>query len=398
MEEIGDYVVASGLSYAVYGGTRNDVGLNGWLLGAKERWGEKFVGIYYNDEVGGYMLDSTVFLETAYHVEGMPVPMPRVAKTDRGAIICYSYDESQKGGPVLVSTVAYWPDGRIVIENFSENITYYPDGTVVIFENKKGNVYTTASGNVTQYPNAIQSYEQVLKQNPIQTYDDAARAYVNMNRELIEELNKPQLEQEQILVFTAEYGLYWWDYQSGYDLVFAELAWNNSVTQEIGLVRGVANLQNKHWGTLLTWKYTHAPYLVDGEEMFEQMKISYEAGAEYVLIFNYSEDPKNPNTLQDEHFQALERFWNDIVQNPEVIHGGIKAEAVLVLPQNYGGGMRNPDDTIWGIWPADNTTKEIYNQIQNKIEQHGLKLDIVFEDPNFLVTGKYSRIYTWNQK
>jgi hypothetical protein len=396
MNEIGDYVVASGLSYAVYGGTRNDVGLNSWLLGAKERWGDWFIGIYYNDEVGGYMLDKTVFLETAYQIEGAPVPMPKVAKTDSGTIILYNYNESQDVEPILLSTITFWSDGKIIMENSIETITYYPDGTITIFENKKGNVYTTAI-NITKYPNSIQSYEQVLKQNPIQTYDDAAKAYVNMNNALIEEINTSALKRRHILVFTADYGLHWWDYQSGYDLVLTELAWNNSVTQEISLARGAANLQNKQWGTMITWKYTHPPFLTGGEEMFEQMKSSYEAGAQYVLIFNYSEDPANPNILQEEHFLALERFWNDVVQNSEVVHGGIKAEAVLVLPKNYGYGMRTVQDTIWGIWPADDTTQELWRQLQSKIDQYGLKLDIVFDDPNHPVTEKYPNIYYWNQ-
>ena len=171
-----------------------------------------------------------------------------------------------------------------------------------------------------------------------------------------------------------------------------------SITQEIGLVRGAANLQGKSWGTIITWKYTHPPYLTNGEEMFEQIKVSYEAGAEYVMIFNYSEDSTNPNILQEEHFQALERFWNDVVQNSKVKHGGIKANTVLILPQNYGWGMRHPDDHIWGIWRPDNTSQQIWNQLQTKIDKHELKLDIVYEDPNYPATGKYNNIYYWDQK
>ena len=397
MEEIGDYVVGSGLSYAVCGGTRNDVCSNVWLLGAKERWGERFVGIYYNDEVGGYMLDKMVFLEVSYQIEGSSVLMPGVVKTDEGAIILYEYVESKEGVPSLLSLVTYWPDGKIVMEKLGETVTYYADGVITVLENKNGHFYTTMS-NITKYSKPIQAYDQVLEQNPIQTYDDAAMAYVKMNNALIEEINKAELEQEQVLVFTAEYGLYWWDYKSGYDLVLAELAWNHSDIQEIALVRGAAKLQNKQWGTMITWKYTHPPYLTDGLEMFEQMKMSYEAGAQYVMIFNYSEDPANPNTLQEEHFVALERFWREVVQNPEVKHGGIKAEVALVLPQNYGWGMRSSQDNIWGIWHTDNTTQEIWDQLQNKIEQYGLKLDIVFEDPKHPVAGKYPSIYYWNQR
>lgn len=133
--------------------------------------------------------------------------------------------------------------------------------------------------------------------------------------------------------------------------MLAQLGWNNTIEQEIGLVRGAANLQGKSWGTIITWKYTHPPFLADGQEIFEQMKTSYETGAEYIIVFNYSEeDPTNSNTLQEEHFQALERFWVEVVQNPEITHGTIKAEAALVLPINFGWGMRNPTERIWGIW------------------------------------------------
>jgi hypothetical protein len=66
---------------------------------------------------------------------------------------------------------------------------------------------------------------------------------------------------------------------------------------------------------------------------------------------------------------------------------------VLVLPQNYGWGMRAKDDNIWGIWSADETSVEIWSQIESKIDQYGVKLDIVFKDSNYPVTGKYDHIY-----
>ena len=157
-------------------------------------------------------------------------------------------------------------------------------------------------------------------------------------------------------------------------MVLAELGWNNTVAQEIGLVRGAANLQDKSWGTIITWKYTQPPYLTSGEEMFEQMRTSYECGAEYVVVFNYAEDMEGPyGTLQEEHFQALERFWNEVVQNPNVVHGGVKAEAALVLPKNYGWGMRNPHDIIWGLWNTNSTSEQIWTQLQDKLEPIRLK-------------------------
>jgi hypothetical protein len=403
LEEIGDYVITSDLNYAISGVTSTAY-VNWWVNDAKERWGEQFIGIYYNDEPGGNMLDGQVKLESTvirYDDGGISIE-ENITKREMGAISIYDYEKD----------TTYFPDGTININikqydtqtgrrlsQSHETILYYPNGTITVYKGDFENRTVYTSENITKYRLPTQSYEEILKQKPIQTFDDSAKAFVNATEKTMEDmfLHKSQLE-ESILVFTADYGLYWWDYQSGYDLVLAELGWNNSIAQEIGLVRGAANLQGKSWGTILTWKYTHTPYLTDGEEMFEQMKTSYEAGAEYVLVFNYSEDKEKPNTLQEEHFQALERFWNDVVQNPKVKHGGIKANAVLVLPQNYGWGMRHSDDKIWGIWPADETSQQIWQTLQNKIDKHGLKLDIIYEDSNYPIAGRYNNIYYWNQE
>ncbi|MDR2699362.1 MAG: hypothetical protein LBC12_00825 [Nitrososphaerota archaeon] len=335
------------------------------------------------------MLDGYVDLGNIAIQSEMGTSHPLVIKAAGGAIITNT--------DPMIDYTTHHPDGAITVSNGSTIVTYYPNRTTTLFEVENNNFYTIANG--TEYLSQIpSSYDLVSKRNPIQNCDDAAKAFMNKNEALLESINKIQINQKDLLVFTADYGLYWWDYKSGYDMVLAELGWNNSITQEIGLVRGAATLQSKSWGTILTWKYTQPPYLADGNEMFEQMKTSYDAGAEYVIIFNYSEDPANPNTLQEEHFQALERFWNDVVQNPKIKHGGIKAEAVLVLPQNYGWGMRHPNDHIWGIWQPDDISQQIWNQLQNKLDKHGLKLDIVFEDPNYPTTGKYPTTYYWNQK
>ena len=101
--------------------------------------------------------------------------------------------------------------------------------------------------------------------------------------------------------------------------------------------------------------------------------------------------------MTDEHFEALESFWNDIVKNPEVIHGSVKAEAVLVLPQNYGWGMRNPEDKIWAFWGPDTKSEQIWTILQQLLQQYGTHLDIVYDDPAFPVTGNDQQIYYWNQ-
>ena len=395
MDEIGDYACNSNLNYAISGSTHTKHWIYNYLIEAKERWGKQFIGIYYTDEPGGNMLDGQInpMISTDYlSKDGEQITKSiRIEKGRSGEIITYTTELID--GQRSMSVTKYFTDGTIAIQSYPIYINYYPNGTITAYNSETDKTDFFTSENRTQYSIPILPYEQVLKQNPIQTIDDAAEAFVNMNKNRLADINKTQLQKESILVFTADYGLYWWDYKGDFDVILAELAWNHSVAQHIGLVRGAATLQGKSWGTIITWKYTHPPYLTSGAEMFEQMKTSYEAGAEYVIIFNYSEDPTNPNTLQEEHFRALERFWHDVVQNSEVIHGGIKAEAVLVLPQNYGWGMRAKDDNIWGLWPADEATVEIWSQIESKIDQYGLKLDIVFKDSNYPVTGKYDHIY-----
>ena len=77
------------------------------------------------------------------------------------------------------------------------------------------------------------------------------------------------------------------------------------------------------------------------------MRIAYEASAEYVWLFTYLNLENNVcGAMKDEHFDALERFWNDLVKNPEVVYGNIDAEIALILPRNCGWGMRHPDDRI----------------------------------------------------
>ena len=126
------------------------------------------------------------------------------------------------------------------------------------------------------------------------------------------------------------------------------------------------------------------------------MHMAYECGAEYIVLFNYAEDMEVPyGTLQNEHFDALERFWNEVVQNPEAVNGGIKADTALILPSNYGWGMRRPEDRIW-FWGPDEDSSPIWNISRKLLSQYGLDLDLVYEDAAFPVASNYSRVYYWN--
>lgn len=228
------------------------------------------------------------------------------------------------------------------------------------------------------------------------TYDAIANRY-NLGFRVFDQGFRTAKE-SSIDLFVSDYALYWFDYLAGYDVVLAQAGWNHSLVQNIALVRGAARMQSKRWGTIITWKYNNPPYLDNGEAIYGQMCTAYESGAEYVVLFNYPALESNYyGVMMDEHFCALEHFWNDVVKNPEVVHGKIEAEAALVLPRNYGWGMRRPDDRIWGWWGPDEKSPQIWAISRQLLSQYGLRLDIVLEDPAFPIEGVYPQIYYWNQ-
>ena len=390
-----------------------------------------FAGVYYGDEYGGKMLEENKDLSPYFN---------QASGNNSGSTDFSNRIKVMKapGFGLDTNEGTFYPDGRIAVTKYisvppdpsifkggNENtpvyidnktlttITYYPNATVVIEETKTKDFYysnftsTTAlidhnfytAENGTDRINQLPTYQQLLDKNPLANCTAAANFFEGYIGQPIQDFSQYwSLGNRSFPIFTSDYALYWWDYKAGYDMTLAQLGWNNTVNQEIGLVRGAANLQNKSWGTIITWKYMQPPYLPDGDEMFNQLRASYEAGAKYSIIFNYAKDMNGTyGTLQEEHFQALERFWRDVVKNPFVGHGSAKAEAALVLPKDFGWGMRNPSDNIWGLWNANATSQQIWTQLQSKLAQYGSKLDIVYEDPASPVAGKYRQIYYWNQ-
>ncbi len=229
--------------------------------------------------------------------------------------------------------------------------------------------------------------------NPVNSsYDAAAAGFVyGAKRELAFVPSK-----NLTTVFVSDYALHWFDYLGSYDVVFTQVGWNHSYPQGIALVRGAANLQNKDWGVLMTWKYNGTPYLDSGQAIYSQMVSAYTAGAKYISIFNYPTLEDNAyGVMKDEHFEALEQFWKD-ARTGSIKYGSVKAEAVLVLPRNYGWGMRNPDDRIWGFWNSDDKSPQIWQLSRALLSQYGFRLDIVYDDPEFPVAGRYPQIYYWN--
>lgn len=239
--------------------------------------------------------------------------------------------------------------------------------------------------------NKTDTYENVTN------YDEAANAYT-------ESLGSTQsmndMKALEIKSFTSDYALQWFDYQVGYDTILTELMGTNETTknQQISLCRGAANVQNKQWGAILTWSSKNPPYLESGAELLQDMLQAYKAGAKYIVIFNYPTYPEsNPyGILTEDQFRAMENFWKQIHSTQKNSFGSIEGEAAFVLPKNYGWGMRNPGDRIWGLWNSDSLSATLWNQKDQLIKTYGLSLDIIYDDTTFNFNEKYSTIFFWN--
>jgi len=155
-------------------------------------------------------------------------------------------------------------------------------------------------------------------------------------------------------------------------------------------------MQGKNWGIIIDWQSLSPIVLQSGDQMYSEMKQSYESGAEYVVAFNYSPGNNGTGLLQEEQFAALQKFWTDVVQNPKETNS-VKAKEALVLPNDYGWGMRNENDNIWGLWQPDNSSQQIWNSLQTSLSKYGSKLDIVYEDPAYPTAGRYQQVLYWNE-
>jgi hypothetical protein len=231
-----------------------------------------------------------------------------------------------------------------------------------------------------------------IQSHPPENYDEMANLFLE-SWQTMPGLHSLRTLTNPPTTFTSDYALYWFDYLAGYDVILAQIGLNQSRAQDIALVRGAARAQNKNWGVIITWTYNQLPYLEDGNELYQDMLMAYENGAEYVVVFN-SPQINDYGVLSQEHFDALEKFWHKI--QTEQSFSRISAQAVLVLPKNYGWGMRNPNDTIWGLWSADEKSPKIWNVTKTLLNRYGSQIDIVYDDNLFSVRDKYSEIYYWN--
>lgn len=236
--------------------------------------------------------------------------------------------------------------------------------------------------------------------NSEKDYASAANAYT---RNLTADI-KPYLS-TNTFTFTADYGLYWFDYKAGYDFVLADYGFNNSRPLQLALCRGAANAHGKDWGIMVTHESSKDQNLVTGDQLYQELVMSYDAGAKYAVIFNFAETeryPKEPlyptqyGIIFEEHFEALDRFWEYLHSNPQK-HGSLKADVVLVLPQVFGMGFRNSGERIWGLFEADYWSERIFSDVQTYVNQYGSRLGIVYDDAAFneAIKSSYDEIIYW---
>jgi hypothetical protein len=359
VDELGDYAVSAGMYFLPYFGNYIQSSFAPWLEEAKQKWGTHLLGVYYGDEPGGKMLDDYVEyqdLATGDSITKTKYGDIVVQKTD-GIVINYALS-----GVIQLYEPALANSGS----DIDSEAAFYPNGTIDV-------VKPAANGF------SFDSYQELESLRPFKDLNDTAQRFYDRDKNSIDFLKN------STKVFTSDYALYQFDYSSGYDVVLGQIGWNLSLNQQLSLMRGAANLEHKDWGIVITWKYQGPDlYLDNGTEILNQMRTAYDCGAKYFVLFDYYDsDNSTYGTLKPEHFQALQTFWNDVVKNPNVVQGSIKADSVLVMPQNYGWGTRWQQDHIWGIFNANETTAKIWNLMQTTLQEHGLKIDIVCDDPEF---------------
>ena len=196
-------------------------------------------------------------------------------------------------------------------------------------------------------------------------------------------------------LFTSDYALYWYDYEAGYNTVFAEFALDYDRTLNLDLVRGAATAQNKDWGVMITWKYTQPPYMESGPELYNDMVLAYENGAKYIIVFDSNKD-WTQNVLTQTQLDAIKEFWQYTQTNPQT-ENPVNDRIGYVLPDDYGYGFRGPTDKIWGLWPSDNLTIDISMSIKTLMQICGNNLDIIYPDGSQPVQSiGYKSIIYWN--
>jgi hypothetical protein len=283
---------------------------------------------------------------------------------------------------------------------YDYNLKNWTTGAQQNYGDKFLGVYRIDEPGGKELENATGGSERFL--NP-SDFSQAVRNYTGAAEQYVSYLNAHLTILSERLyptIFTSDFGLYWFDYKAGYSTVLGEFVWNQSRQTTIALCRGAASVQNKDWGIIVTWMYDNPPYIESGPQLYDDLVLAYNAGAKYIAVFD---SPMFPSTnqygiLAEEHFEALEDFWNYAHSNPQAF-GADSAKVAYVVPDGYGFGFRNPHDTIWGIWSADDLAPKVFNDVNTLIDRYSSSFDIVYDDPQYTATiiSKYGKLLFWNE-
>lgn len=226
-----------------------------------------------------------------------------------------------------------------------------------------------------------------------ENYTDAASKFVVTLEEASQQFFSRYSQPINIMTFTADYALYWFDYEAGWDVVFTEYGWNVSRQLQTALGRGAAKMHNKEWGAIVTWTYQNPPYIEDAEMLYNDLVLAYNNGAKYILVFNYPTNITEYGILTPEHLDSLKEFWNYINIYPQPIQTSMTA---YVLPEDYGFGFRGPEDRIWGLWDTDELTPQLWKEANSILKKYGEKLDIVYDTADLGRERQYEKMIFWN--
>jgi len=91
-------------------------------------------------------------------------------------------------------------------------------------------------------------------------YSDAASLYVHHMYTFVGNVTA-FYSPANVTLYTSDYALIWYDYASGYDVVFGEFVENKSRQLAIALSRGAAKTLDKDWGIIITYSEQNHPTL-----------------------------------------------------------------------------------------------------------------------------------------
>jgi len=241
-------------------------------------------------------------------------------------------------------------------------------------------------------------WKRLVEEGKANSYTEAANIYVNRLRNEVFSYYEENMDAGDLKRFSADYALYWFTYEGGYDVLLAEFGWNHSRPLNIALVRGAATMQDKEWGAIITWTEKNEPHIGSGDELYYDMILAYLSGAKYIVVFNYPKIEGNDyGIMTDEHFDALQTFWNYVTTHPlHEIYGPESKRIAYVLPKDYGWAFRGSLDKVWGLW-VDPLSEQIGKDVDYLLHSNHLGLDIIYDDPKYSpALSHYSKLIFWN--